>query len=83
MDATEERRQATLRNLSRHAGPARGRLCLSLADAARLVGITPEILGEIENARGCALPLAALTHLARSLGLTEVGEPRPLPPGRD
>ena len=81
MDKIEEQRQATLSNLARHAGPARGRLCLSLTDAARLVGFTPEILGEIENDCGCVLSLAALTRLALFLGLTEVGEPRPLPRG--
>lgn len=83
MDETEERRQTMLRNLARHAGLARGRMCLSLADAAQLSGLAPDILREIENARGCALSLATLTQLALFLGLTEVGMLRPVPRGRE
>ena len=83
MIENEEQRQVLLQNLATHAGPARVRLRLSLSSAARLAGIAPEALAAIENGSGRTLSLAALTHLALSLGLTEVGEPRPLPPGME
>ena len=83
MDEIEEQWCVVLSNLATHAGPARARLCLSLPNAARLAGLAPEALAAIEKGSGCTLPLAALTHLALSLGLTEVGEPRPLPPGME
>lgn len=81
MEEFEELHRILLRNLASHARPARGRLCLALPDAARLVGLTPDILGDIENGRGCLLSLSELTHVALSLGLTDTGAPRPQPPG--
>lgn len=70
-----------LHNLATYAGPARARLRLSLPDAARLAGLAPEDLAAIEKSSDCTLPLATLTHLALSLGLTDIGVPRPQPPG--
>ena len=76
-------RQVMLHNLATHAARARDRLRLSLPDAARLAELTPEVLADIENGRNSTLSLAALTHLALFLSLTESGVPRPLPPGRE
>jgi DNA-binding XRE family transcriptional regulator len=83
MDEIEERRHVVLRNLATHAGPARGRLRLSLDNAARLVRLAPEVISDIENGSSCTPSLAVLTHLALCLGLTEFGVPRPHPPGME
>jgi transcriptional regulator with XRE-family HTH domain len=83
MVENEEQQRVLLHNLAMHSGPARARLRLSLSNAARLAGLAPEALSMIENGSGCTLSLAALTHLALSLGLTEEGEPRPLPSGME
>lgn len=83
MDEIEEQRHVVLRNLAAHAGPARGRLCLSLDNAARLVRIAPEIIAAIENGSDCTPSLAILTQLALFLGLTEIGVPRPRPLGME
>lgn len=81
MNEREERRRDLLRNLALHAGPARGRMGLSLTDAARLVGLTPEELVTVERGAVCALSLAAVEQLTLFLGLTESGLPRPRPAG--
>lgn len=83
MDEIEERRHVVLRNLATHAGPARGRLCLSLNDAAQLASLAPEVITAIEKGSGCAISLAVLTRLALFLGLTELGVPRPRPAGME
>jgi len=81
MGENEEHRQVLLHNLATHAGPARGRLRLSLPNAARLAGLAPEVLETIESGSDGAFSLATLTHLALFLGLTQLGLPRPPPPG--
>lgn len=81
MNELEERRRDLLRNLALHAGPARGRMGLSLADAARLVGLTPEVFAAAERGAGGALSLAAVEQLTLFLGLTACGLPRPRPAG--
>ncbi|WP_092047013.1 helix-turn-helix domain-containing protein [Methylobacterium pseudosasicola] len=83
MDEVEEQRHVVLRNLAAHAGPARGRLGLSLDNAARLTRLTPEVIAAIENGRSCTSSFAAVTQLAMFLGLTELGVPRPRPPGME
>ncbi|MCJ2055030.1 hypothetical protein MKL09_00440 [Methylobacterium sp. J-048] len=83
MNEIEERRHVVLYNLAAHAGPARGRLRLSLDDAARLARLAPEVIAAIENGNGCTSSLAVLTHVALFLGLTELGVPRPRPPGME
>ncbi len=83
MDEIEERRHVVLRNLATHAGPARGRLRLSLDDAARLTRLAPGVVAAIENGCGCTTSFTALTHLALFLGLTELGVPRPRPLGME
>ena len=81
MSEFEEQHDALLRNLATHACAARGRLGLSLPDAARLAGLTPDVVGAIETGSDCALPLAALRQWAMFLGLTQCGLPRPRPAG--
>ncbi|MCJ2092065.1 MULTISPECIES: hypothetical protein [unclassified Methylobacterium] len=81
MDENEERRQVLLHNLATHAGPARGRLRLSLPNAASLAGLAPEALETIESGSDGTFSLAVLTQLALFLGLSELGLPRPPPPG--
>ena len=83
MDEIEERRHVVLRNLAAHAGPARGRLCLSLDNAACLARLAPEVITAIENGSSCVTSLAVLTRLALFLGLTELGVPRPRPSGME
>ena len=81
MDDIERRWHVVLRNLAAHAGPARDRLRLSLDNAAHLACLAPEVIAAIENGNGCTFSLAELTHVALFLGLTELGVPRPRPPG--
>ena len=81
MDEIEERRHVVLRNLATHAAPARGRLRLSLDNAARLARLAPEVIAAIENGSGCTTSLAVLTQLALFLGLSELGVPRSRPAG--
>ncbi|MCJ2096644.1 hypothetical protein MKK67_29675 [Methylobacterium sp. J-072] len=83
MDEIEERRHVVLRNLAAHAGPARGRLCLSLDNAARLAHLAPEVIAAIENGSDCTFSLAVLTRVALFLGLTELGMPHPRPSGME
>ncbi|MCJ2139106.1 hypothetical protein [Methylobacterium sp. E-066] len=83
MDEIEERRHVVLCNLAAHAGPARGRLCLSLENAARLARLAPEVIAVIENGSGGTTSLAVLTRVALFLGLTELGMPRPRPSGME
>lgn len=77
MDAVEDQREVVRHNLVRHAGPARARLCLSLADAARLAHLAPEVVVAIENGSDSMASLAVLTEFALFLGLNELGLPRP------
>ncbi|WCS24187.1 hypothetical protein LOK46_24075 [Methylobacterium sp. NMS14P] len=81
MSSFEQQRQILLSNLAAHAAPARRRLCLSLADASRLAGLTPELLTAVERGAGCTLCLGSLQHLTAFLGLTGCGLPRPKPAG--
>ena len=83
MGEPDEQRYDLLSNLATHAGPARGRLRLSLDNAARLARLSPEVIAAIENGSGCTTSLDALTHLALFLGLTELGVPRPRPLGME
>ncbi|MDN3569849.1 hypothetical protein [Methylobacterium longum] len=78
----EEQRRFLLINLAAHAALARRRLCLSAPDAARLVGLTPQILENLESGESCELPFSALLYLALTLGLNDLGMPLPQPPGR-
>lgn len=81
MNQLECRREALMSHLAEHAGAARSRLRLSLADAARLTGIAPELITAIENGSDSTSSLATLAQLAQFLGLTEAGLPRCRPPG--
>lgn len=81
MSEFEEQRDTLLSNLAKHACTARSRLRLSLADAARLADLTPDVVGAIETGADCTLPLPALRQWAMFLGLTKCGLPRPRPAG--
>ncbi|MCJ2135076.1 hypothetical protein MKK69_13575 [Methylobacterium sp. J-026] len=81
MNELEERRRDLLRNLALHASLARRRMSLSLTDAARLAGLTPEGLITVERGAVCPLSLAAVEQLTLFLGLTACGLPRPRPAG--
>lgn len=81
MEQAIGRRQALLQNLARHAGPARARLCLDLVNAARLLGTDPNVIASIERGADSDLSIEAVMKLARGLGLTDLGLPRPQPSG--
>ena len=81
IEQTAERRRALFENLAHHAGPARAQLCLTLIDAARLLGIDPSIIVGIEQGDDSDLSIEAAIALARGLGLTDLGLPRPKPFG--
>ena len=83
MDVIEDQRAVVLHNLMEHAGPARARLRLSLADAARLAYLAPDVVAAIEKGSDDTASLAALTQFALFLGLNELGLPRPLPAGME
>ena len=81
IEQTAERRRALFENLAHHAGPARAQLCLNLIDAARLLGIDPSIIVGIEQGDDSDLSIEVAIALARGLGLTDLGLPRPKPFG--
>lgn len=81
MEQAKGRRQALLQNLAHHAGPARARLCLDLVNAARLLATDPSVIAGIEQGADNDLSFESVISLARGLGLTDLGLPRPKPSG--
>jgi hypothetical protein len=81
MEEITKRRQHLLENLARHAKAARVRLCLDFVGAARLLRTDPSILAGIEQGVDSDMSIEAVIDLARGLGLTDQGLPRPKPSG--